>query len=468
MFSMYKKIFVAVVAVFGILPVYASSQPNSMYFMHDLPYKMYMNPALQPDSVFDTFVELPVISSTYVGVNTGGLSMSDVLQLSPAGTLVPFTNPDFQGKDEFYNSLSNNTRVNVDFSTAIFGFGFRLKEKGYLSFNLSLRGNGVATISKDAFSFLLYGTPDPQGVNYFDCSTTSAIVNTYMDFSGGYSRKIGDKWKVGGRIHVLTGLASANASFDELSLAASTSQWTFTNRGTMQYSIPGMYIILDENGKINGVSTDMSDIMSSIGGGLAFDLGAEFRPIDGLSVSLSFADLGFLYYKGMTMSSNSSASFEGEEIDDFDEFSVNVIDSIAVLFTDGFTYEQRKDNFANMLNAKMYIAAEYSFLRDMMSVGLLSKTEFNTSFVEQEITLAYTVRPCRWFGFLASYSFFSGGFNTLGLGIDFSVPGLNLYVVTDYLPMYYSAEGIPYRSSAFNVQAGLVMTFGGRWSKNKK
>ena len=118
-----------------------------------------------------------------------------------------------------------------------------------------------------------------------------------------------------------------------------------------------------------------------------------------------------------------------------------------------------------MLNAKMYIAAEYKFLRDMMSVGLLSKTEFNTSFVEQEITLAYTVRPCRWFGFLASYSFFSGGFNTLGLGMTISVPGINLYVVTDYLPMYYSAEGIPFRSSALNVQAGLVMTFGGRWKK---
>lgn len=440
--------------------------PNSLYFMHDLPYKMYMNPALQPDSVFATYVELPVISSTSVGLNAGGVSMYDVMQPSADG-LVPVTNPNYQGKDEFYNSLKNTTRVNTSFSTDIFGFGFRLKTKGYLSFNLSLRGSVSTGVPKDMFKLLMYGTPDADGVNNFDWSSTSATLNAYLDFSGGYSRKINDKWNVGGRIHVLTGLASASASFDEFGLAASTSQWTLTNRGSLQYSIPGVRFALDENGMITGVSSDMdaSDIIGSLGGGLAFDVGAEFKPLKGLSVSLSFADLGFLYYKGNVMSSNGEASFDGVPIENLDEFTVNVADSIGALFADGFTYEQREQGFANMLNAKMYIAAEYKFLRDMMSVGLLSKTEFNTSFVEQEITLAYTVRPCRWFGFLASYSFFSGGFNTLGLGMTISVPGINLYVVTDYLPMYYSAEGIPFRSSALNVQAGLVMTFGGRWKK---
>ena len=39
--------------------------------------------------------------------------------------------------------------------------------------------------------------------------------------------------------------------------------------------------------------------------------------------------------------------------------------------------------------------------------------------------------------------------------------------MSDYTPVHYSAVGIPYKTSAVNVQAGLVLTFGCKKKKIK-
>jgi hypothetical protein len=113
-----------------------------------------------------------------------------------------------------------------------------------------------------------------------------------------------------------------------------------------------------------------------------------------------------------------------------------------------------------MMNGKIYAGVEYSFLRNMMSVGVVSKTSYNYNHWDEEVTLGYNIRPCSWFGLSASYSFVSSGFSTLGLGLNLRLPPLSFYVVSDYTPLHYSADGIPYKTSAFNVQAGLVLTMG--------
>jgi hypothetical protein len=95
----------------------------------------------------------------------------------------------------------------------------------------------------------------------------------------------------------------------------------------------------------------------------------------------------------------------------------------------------------------------------MMSVGVVSKTEFMSKYVSEEVSLNYKIRPCHWFGISAGYSFVSGGWSTIGFGMDIKLPPFNFYVATDYTPLYYGANGIPYKSQAINVQAGVVLTF---------
>jgi hypothetical protein len=119
-----------------------------------------------------------------------------------------------------------------------------------------------------------------------------------------------------------------------------------------------------------------------------------------------------------------------------------------------------KGGYTTLMNGKIYAGVEYSFLNNMMSVGVVSKTSYNYNHWDEELTVAYNLRPCSWFGLSASYSLISGRSSTVGLGFNLRLPPLSFYAVSDYTPVHYSADGIPYKASAFNVQAGLVLTMG--------
>lgn len=113
-----------------------------------------------------------------------------------------------------------------------------------------------------------------------------------------------------------------------------------------------------------------------------------------------------------------------------------------------------------MMNGKIYAGLEYDFLDNMMSIGVVSKTSYNYNHWDEEITVGYNLRPCRWFGLSASYSLISSKSSAIGLGVNLRLPPFSFYAVSDYTPVHYSAEGIPYKVSALNLQAGVVLTFG--------
>ena len=144
---------------------------------------------------------------------------------------------------------------------------------------------------------------------------------------------------------------------------------------------------------------------------------------------------------------------EGEQSKEESDESKNILEEIGVI-------SATEGGYTTMMNGKIYAGVEYSFLNNMMSVGVVSKTSYNYNHWDEELTVAYNLRPCSWFGLSASYSLISGRSSTVGLGFNLRLPPLSFYAVSDYTPVHYSADGIPYKASAFNVQAGLVLTMG--------
>jgi hypothetical protein len=192
--------------------------------------------------------------------------------------------------------------------------------------------------------------------------------------------------------------------------------------------------------------------------GAAIDLGVEYKPLPELSVSLSLKDIGFMYWNNLNASNGAiDGSFDGVYFQEGE--ALQFADSLLSTITGSLKYDPTAKGYVQEMRGKLYVGAEYSFLRNMMSVGLLSKTEFMSNYVSEEISLNYKIRPCHWFGISAGYSFVSGGWSTLGFAMDLKLPPFNFYVATDYTPLYYSANGYPYKSQAINVQAGVVLTF---------
>ena len=157
-----KRLYTALVATILAFGTMSYAEVSTLHFMNYLPYKIYMNPAFQSNC--DTYVELPVISTIGVEVNAGALSVNDIIKNSN-GKMVTFLHPDFgtAERDALFRKLSMNNIVKEETNISLFGFGFKLRKRGYLSINMSLRQDLTAYLPKDLFSLALFGTPDSLG-----------------------------------------------------------------------------------------------------------------------------------------------------------------------------------------------------------------------------------------------------------------------------------------------------------------
>ncbi len=422
--------------------------PNTLYFMEYLPYQSMMNPAFQPRCT--TFVELPGISTVSVYGNTGGLSLNDFVYVQD-GKLVTFMHPEFGSKENVYSKLQRSSGVDAEFDVSLFGFGFRVKEKGYVSINASLRTDLTVGLPSEIVSLGMYGTPDTISTNSYKVDVPMAF-NSYIDLNGAYSHVIDDKWTVGGRLHLLYGLMNARLNSSDMVLDLSQDEWKASGTIKGNMSMPNITLELDENGNVVGYKK--GDFFSSLGCslGASVDLGAIYKPTPGLKISLSVKDLGFIVWN------TNSVELEGKS--DYLFKGIEIISDTAEDREDKTITKATSCSYTTMMNGKIYAGLEYDFLDNMMSIGVVSKTSYNYNHWDEEITVGYNLRPCRWFGLSASYSLISSKSSAIGLGVNLRLPPFSFYAVSDYTPVHYSAEGIPYKVSALNLQAGVVLTFG--------
>ncbi|HPL94038.1 MAG TPA: DUF5723 family protein [Paludibacteraceae bacterium] len=466
-----KKLYIyllsSLIGCFAVVALYA--QPNTMYFMNYLPYQSYMNPAIQP--ACRVYVELPAISAINFSLGNNSLSMNDFVYMNQ-GQMVTALHPELGDKTSLLNAFSANTKFYQDLSFSLLGFGFKIKENGYLSINASLRQDMAFYIPKDFVKLALYGTPEENQVNTFNLQSLGFDASAYMDLSAGYSHKINEQFTVGLRAKLLVGLLDANLGFNELELQASQEEWRIIGNASARFSAPAVTVLVDNDGMIEEVAIP-DDVLNSLTDyrpnlGLGFDLGAVYKPIENLSLSVAIRDLGFISWKnGYQQSASIDFAFEGIEFD-ITQMDSDYADSLLTVLQDSYTVEEMKTGYTSMLKSKIYLGAEYAFLNNKMSVGLLSKTTVENSQAFGELTASLNMRPLSWFGTSFSYSLFNGNFSSMGIGVNLRIPPFSFYIAGDYFPLYFSSEMIPYKMRGMNMQTGMVMTFGCKKKKIKE
>ncbi|HNZ85931.1 MAG TPA: DUF5723 family protein, partial [Paludibacteraceae bacterium] len=277
---------------------------------------------------------------------------------------------------------------------------------------------------------------------------------------------------VGLRAKLLVGLLDANLGFNELELQASQEEWRIIGNASARFSAPTVTVLVDNDGKIEEVAIP-DDVLNSLRDyrpnlGLGFDLGAVYKPIENLSLSVAIRDLGFISWKnGYQQSASIDFAFEGIEFD-ITQTDSDYADSLLTVLQDSYTVEEMKTGYTSMLKSKIYLGAEYAFLNNKMSVGLLSKTTVENSQAFGELTASLNMRPLSWFGTSFSYSLFNGNFSSMGIGVNLRIPPFSFYIAGDYFPLYFSSEMIPYKMRGMNMQTGMVMTFGCKKKKIKE
>ena len=476
---------------------------RTSYFMEGTHYRQQLNPALTPTK---GYFNLPVIGAVNATVGSTSLGYQDIIDIIDDGD-------DFYTKPDFMNRLKDNNKLNVNFSTEILSAGW-YKGKNFWSFNIGLRTDIGANLTKNMFTFLneMETVEENWRNSNYDISGQQLNINAYTEIGLGLSRQINSRLTVGARVKALLGIGNMELKLNRVAMSANLpsdqqiNQWSsesywnsmtpsqaaqaaqelkdkfnnyhanLTVGAELKSSFKGLEL-QEEEGKDYVTDFDFDSGKLGIAGyGFGIDLGASYKILDNLTVSASVLDLGFISW---SKSSTKIASANPDPIDIKGSTYANMVDpnnpntvmnAVNQLQNDAQGYMDRvtngdvldydmlqlevsdaKESRKSRLASTLVLGAEYGFFNNKLAVGVLSTTRFVQPVALTELTFSANYRPKSWFNVALSYSAIQSAGKSFGLGLKLGP----LFVGTDYMFLGKNSNSV-------NGFVGVSIPLGGR------
>ena len=476
---------------------------RTSYFMEGTHYRQQLNPALTPTK---GYFNLPVIGAVNATVGSTSLGYQDIIDIIDDGD-------DFYTKPDFMNRLKDNNKLNVNFSTEILSAGW-YKGKNFWSFNIGLRTDIGANLTKNMFTFLneMETVEENWRNSNYDISGQQLNINAYTEIGLGLSRQINSRLTVGARVKALLGIGNMELKLNRVAMSANLpsdqqiNQWSsesywnsmspsqaaqaaqelkdkfnnyhanLTVGAELKSSFKGLEL-QEEEGKDYVTDFEFDSGKLGIAGyGFGIDLGASYKILDNLTVSASVLDLGFISW---SKSSTKIASANPDPIDIKGSTYANMVDpnnpntvmnAVNQLQNDAQGYMDRvtngdvldydmlqlevsdaKESRKSRLASTLVLGAEYGFFNNKLAVGVLSTTRFVQPDALTELTFSANYRPKSWFNVALSYSAIQSAGKSFGLGLKLGP----LFVGTDYMFLGKNSNSV-------NGFVGVSIPLGGR------
>ena len=476
---------------------------RTSYFMEGTHYRQQLNPALTPTK---GYFNLSVIGAVNATVGSTSLGYQDIINIIDDGD-------DFYTKPDFMNRLKDNNKLNVNFSTEILSAGW-YKGKNFWSFNIGLRTDIGANLTKNMFTFLneMETVEENWRNSNYDISGQQLNINAYTEIGLGLSRQINSRLTVGARVKALLGIGNMELKLNRVAMSANLpsdqqiNQWSsesywnsmtpsqaaqaaqelkdkfnnyhanLTVGAELKSSFKGLEL-QEEEGKDYVTDFDFDSGKLGIAGyGFGIDLGASYKILDNLTVSASVLDLGFISW---SKSSTKIASANPDPIDIKGSTYANMVDpnnpntvmnAVNQLQNDAQGYMDRvtngdvldydmlqlevsdaKESRKSRLASTLVLGAEYGFFNNKLAVGVLSTTRFVQPDALTELTFSANYRPKSWFNVALSYSAIQSAGKSFGLGLKLGP----LFVGTDYMFLGKNSNSV-------NGFVGVSIPLGGR------
>lgn len=453
---------------------------NSAYFTQDFKYRHDMNAAYGNDQ---GYVAIPVLGNFNMRVQ-GSFGVGDVLFKNPdygvkagAKKTTTLLHPDIS-YDEAMSGLDkdgNNLIFDLDLPIVSVGFkGFG----GYNTIEIKERNHFAISMPYSFFDF----AKSMSNKDYtFD--DMGARAWGYGELALGHSRQIFDNLRVGAKVKFLLGAAYADLSMNGMHANLNNNgQWILEGKATGEVSMKGGKFKKEQKeykntpGKyydeVNGIDMDGA----GVGGfGLGLDLGAvyEFKDcsvdwLDGLKVSASITDLGYINWSE-TMLAESSGDpfvFNGFQMKYVNGKFENGGDQISDDLADFAHLEDKGDagSKSTALASTLRVGLEYPMpFYDKLSAGALWTHRFDGIYSWNDWRFSANVAPLSWIDGGVNVAFTSFC-TTMGWVLNLHPAGFNFFVGMDHMIGKTGASMIPLDSNV-SLNLGMNIAFG---SKKKK
>jgi hypothetical protein len=406
-----------------------------MYFMDRLPQNIAYNPAIMPKMKF--FIGLPGIGGISSQVYNSGFSMNEIDDF--ANNL---DNENYN-PDEFVKSIGDYNLFTGEASMNVASFGFKLKEKGYLSFLVTMNSLLINKASSD-IAYILADlnnlSPEDFPIVVDDISLDG---NAYLNFGVTYSRIINEHLTLGitPRINFnQAGIKTSNLYYkvdlNESGMDSFEEGYDKTFSGEAQLGLPAEINpeAVDNGELVGGVNLLPDNWQEDITFGsilknksLMVDIGATYE-IDKWTFSASFLNIGASVFQtnGYDLIGNN------------DKVLVNEVDKVKIgiptkFYAGAMRQFSPKWNYALLFNNNFYSSGSVATATASLNgyVGSVLST-----------SISYT----------AGYKY-----DNLGIGLRFRfLPGTDLYFVTDNIIQAFNYKNA-YR---LTVAAGMNISIG--------
>ena len=469
--SIMKKIAILLVAAFALLGVNtANAQSRTSYFMEGSYFRSEFNPALAPTR---GYFMIPVLSGVNLNLGTNFLSFDNFIY--QRGDQYVTALHKSVTVDDLMDKLPKTLKLNANANVNLFGLGFYTK-KIFWNVGANLRTENNISISPDIFRAI-----KTLGNGTFNLGSTAFNSNEYLEAYVGTAFPILDWLTVGVKGKILFGLATAEATFDKLSLDISEDAVTAKLLGTWYANAPVFDNSVLANGGQVGFSdllciNDMARMQQNLSNfGAAVDFGVEMRFFNNhLKVSAAVADLGFIKWGASSyIGGEVSGGFEYTGValgGDSSEEIIRPIDGAdSFVNTDNIIKAGTYESNATRLSYSINVGAEYNILKNKIAFGLFSQTKMLNTSPYSELTASVNLRPTNWLSATVSQTFLNrNNAGVFGAAINFHPALINFYIGVDFIDSNYIALGevsglnllLPRNAKSLNLYTGLAFNFG--------
>lgn len=469
-----NKIITITLGLFLIMSSVNAQSISSAYFLKGSYYRHQLNPAFQPER---GYVSIPGLGNINVsGAGNVGLENFIFNYNNPNYNMTTFMNPTVSA-EQFLGQLNDVNRFTFDTRMTLLGVGFKAWG-GFNTFGLNLRATAGVNMPYELFEFAKLGMNSAQG-NTYRIQDLEVYSNSYLEMAFGHSRKINDRLTLGAKVKLLLGVANATAKMEEMNIIMQNNKWEATMKGKMELALKGATFEYDRDTDDQGNPTgdpyiDNVDVDSPglSGFGLGIDLGASYDMkgiVDGLTVSASIVDLGFINWNKNIIGENDGSrkftfdGFENISTTDSDNSDRDIEDQVEDLGDDlkemARFYDKGTKSRSTGIGATLNIGAEYELpMYKNLTFGLLSSTHFNKPFNWTEVRLSANLSPVKWFETSVTMGMSTFG-TSMGMVLNFHPKGFNFFIASDCLFTKVNPQFIPLSEFCTGVSMGMNITF---------
>lgn len=463
-----KKYILIISLVFLVLGAFSQSMNNTLYYLQNTPQSNKLNPAIIPE--YDVWVGFPGINSIYLNYSNNSFNVEDLLHKGD-GIYKDSVVVDI---NSFHAALTNTNVVNFSNENTLFALGLRINPSSYITFDISQKNELMFGFDKDMVTFLKNGNADYLGKN-FDFGHLQLNGSAYNQIALGFSKELGkDKsFVLGFKLKLLYGISNVDMTDSEMSVYTSqdASLVRLKSKQFIRVSMP-LNIARDKDGYVDFEDIEFNDdnidekfFKGTENKGFGFDVGAQYKVNEDLTLSASIIDLGFIRWKSNTTEFYQDATFDwkggdwsqsgNSDAPDFKEIE-DVMEDLVDSLGDKFQFRDRKNAYTTTLNSKFYVGGSYK-LKEWVTLGALSRTQFYYGNISTSLTLSANTRLCRNVSTSISYTATNNSYTNLGLGLTAKLGCMQFYAVTDNV---FGANLT--KTQLINFRFGLNLLFGHR------